>query len=353
MDFAKFKDLGAFNNTLWLAQRLLIAFAVVLVSAVVVFAQSTQGQAPDGELGQISGTVTDVRGDAVPGATVVLKRSGGDDLETVTTDEHGFFGFKSVKPAIPYHVTVRAEGFSEWTSPEIALMPGQIDLLGGIPLQLATQNTTVTVTYRPVEIATEQIKLEEKQRVFGIIPNFYVTYDGEGAQPLTPKMKFKLALKVSYDPATIAGVVFLAGIKQASDTPDYQQGMEGYGERFGATAADGLSDIMVGGAILPSLLHQDPRYFYQGTGTTMSRIRHAALSPFIGRWDNGKWGPNYSSLGGDLASSAISNLYYPKSNRGAGLVFGNFAISTAERVGSSLVQEFLLGRLTHRGGHIE
>jgi hypothetical protein len=166
-------------------------------------------------------------------------------------------------------------------------------------------------------------------------------------------MKFQLALKVSYDPVTIGGVALTAGLRQAANSPNYPQGAKGYGERFGATAADGFSDIMIGGAILPTLLHQDPRYFYQGTGTTKSRIRHAVLSPFIARGDNGKWGPNYSSVGGDLASSALSNLYFPKSNRGAGLVFSQFAIGTAERVGASLAQEFLLGKLTHRGGHIK
>ena len=110
---------------------------------------------------------------------------------------------------------------------------------------------------------------------------------------------------------------------------------------------------MIGGAILPSLFHQDPRYFYQGTGTTGSRIRHAIFSPFITRGDNGEWQPNYSSLGGDLASSGLSNLYYPQANRGARLVFGNFAIGTAERIGASLAQEFLICKFTRRGGHMQ
>jgi hypothetical protein len=105
---------------------------------------------------------------------------------------------------------------------------------------------------------------------------------------------------------------------------------------------------MIGGAILPSLLHQHPRYFYQGTGSTGSRLRHAILSPFICKGDNGKWQPNYSSVGGDLASSALSNLYFPKLNRGAGLVLANLAIGTTERVAASVAQEFVLSRLTHR-----
>jgi hypothetical protein len=166
-------------------------------------------------------------------------------------------------------------------------------------------------------------------------------------------MKFKLALKVSTDPVTATGVFIVASAKQAGDTPNYGQGWGAYGKRLGVTAADGFSDIMIGGAILPSLLHQDPRYFYQGTGTTGSRVRHAMFSPFVARGDNGKWQPNYSSLGGDLAASALANLYYPRSDRGTGQVFENFAIGTAERIGASLVQEFLLGRFTRRGGHLK
>jgi hypothetical protein len=198
------------------------------------------------------------------------------------------------------------------------------------------------------EIAAEQLKIEEKQRIFGIIPNFYAVYD-HYAVPLTAKLKFRLALKTSIDPVTIAGVAFISGIYQAVDHPDYVQGAKGYGERFGSVAADGSIDIMVGGAILPSLLHQDPRYFYQGTGTKKSRALHAMSNAFVCKGDNGRRQPAYSTIGGDLASASLSNAYYPASDRGAGLVFNNFLINTGERMLTSLVQEFILGKLTSRG----
>jgi hypothetical protein len=181
----------------------------------------------------------------------------------------------------------------------------------------------------------------------GIIPNFYVVYDPNPA-PLTTRLKFHLALRTSSDVFTVLGVGALAGINQAGDTPNYVQGAKGYGERFGAVAADGLSDIMIGGAILPSLLRQDPRYYYRGTGTNKSRALHAISSPFVCRGDNGRLQPNYSSVGGDLGSSALSNLYYPPTNRGTGLVFQNFFLTTGERMLSSLVQEFVLNRITPR-----
>jgi Carboxypeptidase regulatory-like domain len=338
-----------------LAQQFVIRLAIVMAIALILSlrAPAQTVQTPEVQLGRVMGTVTDVNGDAVTGARVVLTGPDSVDRRTVVTAENGFFELDNVKPGVPYQIIVSADGFAEGRPPAITLDPGEFKLLGGIELQLATQRTTVHVAYDPVETATEQFKMEQKQRVLGIVPNFYVSYGGENAAPLTTKMKFELALRVSVDPVTVAGVALVSGAKQAVNTPDYGQGAAGYGKRFGAVAADGFTDIMIGGAILPSLLHQDPRYFYQGTGTTKSRIQHAMLSPFIARGDNGKWQPNYSSLGGDLASSVIANLYYPSSNRGGGLVFGNFAIGTAERVGASLAQEFVLGRLTHRAGHIE
>jgi hypothetical protein len=330
--------------------RSAIVPAMALVLSVTMYGQSLQGN--QSKPGKLVGTVTDVNGDPVPNATVVLETRESSDRRTIVTPESGFFEFSDVKPGTPYQINVNAKDFADWTSPTVTIDPGQFKIVTGIQLRVETERTTVDVHYDPAEVATQQFKAEEKQRIFGIIPNFYVSYDSDPA-PLTAKMKFKLALKVSIDPVTAAGVALISASRQAANTPKYGQGWGAYGERFGSAAADGFTDIMIGGAILPSLLHQDPRYFYQGTGTTGSRIRHAMSSPFVAKGDNGKWQPNYSSLGGDLASSALSNLYYPEANRGAGLVFGNFAIGTAERIGASVAQEFLFGKFTRRGGHMK
>jgi hypothetical protein len=322
--------------------------AAPTIPATPVIAQ--QFAAPKLQTGTIVGNVTNVNDDAVPGASVVLEGPAPRDGRTAVTDDNGFFQLNDLEPGTPCRVTISAERFAKWTSPVITLSPGQHLILTGAKLQIA-EVVNVTVASSPVsleEIATEQLKIEEKQRVFGIIPNFYVVYDHD-AVPLTSKLKFRLALKTSFDPVTIAGIAVVAGIKQAGDTPNYVQGAKGYGERFGAIAGDGFSDIMIGGAILPSLLHQDPRYFYQGTGTTKSRLLHALSNAFICKGDNGRLQPNYSSIGGDLASAAIANAYYPASNRGVGLLLGNFLTGTGERMLGSVVQEFLLGRFTSKG----
>ncbi len=324
------------NLGIWLLILAALAIAAPLA------AQDTSAPKPDA--GHITGTVTDTNGDTLAGATVVLQGPGLKDPLKFLSDDYGFFEFKQLDPGT-YRVTITAPDFADWTSPDLVLNPGQYLILTGTQLQLAQVTTSVSVVYTPEEVALEQVKIEETQRVFGVIPNFYVVYDAHPA-PLTTKLKFHLALKTSTDAFTILGVGTLAAINQAGGTPGYVQGWKGYGERFGAVAADGFSDIMIGGAILPSLLRQDPRYYYQGTGTNKSRVLHAISSPFICRGNNGRLQPNYSSIGGDLGSSALSNLYYPPSDRGVGLVFQNFFISTGERMLSGLVQEFVLNRVT-------
>jgi Carboxypeptidase regulatory-like domain len=332
-------------------RRALVAMVAVLLclcGARTPGAQEPQMLLPDApkpEPAIITGTVIDVNNDTVPGATVVLAEPGLKDPRTIVTNDNGFFQFTGVE-AGTYQVTVSAQGFANWTSAAITVKPGQHAILTGSKLHIAKALTTVNVTPQSSEeIATEQVKIEEQQRVFGIVPNFYVVYD-HNAAPLTAKLKFKLATKVLYDPVTIIGVAAIAGINQAGDVPSYGQGATGYAKRFGASYASGATDIMIGGAILPSLLHQDPRYFYQGTGTTKSRAWHAISSTFICRGDNGLLQPNYSTIGGDLAAAAIATSYYPSSDRGAGKVFGTAAINTGERALSNLVQEFILRRLT-------
>lgn len=303
--------------------------------------------APDPQIGSISGTVLDVNDGIVPGALVTLQCSSPCENQATTANDNAAFDFRYLKFGVPYQVRISVKGFEKWSSPAIILTPDHsVFLMTGIKLKIEDPSTSVTVYASTAQIATEQVNLEEQQRVLGFIPNFYVVYDSQNAAPLTTKLKFQLAMKVSVDPVTLAGVAFMAGVRQAADTPDYQLGAKGYGQRVGAETADGFSDLLIGGAVLPSLLHQDPRYFYQGTGTTRSRLGHALASPFVCRGDNGRLQPNYSSMGGDMAASALMNTYYPQSNRGADMVFGQFAINTAEREVSGVVQEFVLRKLT-------
>jgi hypothetical protein len=327
-------------------RQLTLLISVVLVG---IFAAGSavcqQIPALEPRLGSIVGTVTDFTNYVVPDATVILQGPNGSDKRSVPANDIGFFSFNNIKPGVPYHINISAKGFADWASPALTITPGQYMELTGIDMKLAVAVTTVTASVSQVEIATQQVEIAEKQRVLGFIPNFYVVYD-QHPVPLTPKLKFRLAIRTSIDPVTIVGAAFVAAIDQAGDTPDYGQGWKAYGQRFGANYANGLTDIFIGGAILPSLLHQDPRYFYKGTGTTKSRLLYALSDPLRTKGDNGKWQPNYSGLGGYLASGAISNLYYPESNRGVGRVFSGFGIDVAADMANGVIQEFLLRKLT-------
>jgi len=322
--------------------RLLILILSVSASVAAV---AQQISSPEPRTGTIIGTVIDVNDGMVPGATVSLASPSLPTPQHVVTNDNGFFQLDHVKAGIPYLITISANGFANWTSSEVILKPGQYLELTGIRLKIAVAETTVNAIVSTEEIAAQQVSVEEKQRVFGIIPNFYVVYD-RNAVPLTPKLKFRLALKTSTDPITFLGAAFVAIVDQAAGTPHYGGGIKGYGQRFGANYANGLTDIMIGGAILPSLLHQDPRYFYRGTGTTKSRTLYALRTPFVAKGDNGHWQPNYSALGGYLASGAIANTYYPNSNRGPGLVFSTTAIDIAADMANGIIQEFVLRKLT-------
>ena len=309
-------------------------------------AQSTE--APNTKTGSIVGTVFDSNNDTIPNATVVLQRPVGDPLTVVTVDD-GWFAFHDVTPGIAYQITVAAQGFAEWNSP-VTVEPGEDKTLTDVTLRIVAAHRAVTVTYSSKEVAAQQLKAEEHQRVLGFIPNIYVTYEPH-PEPLTTGMKFHLAYKGLTHPTFFAFEALWAGVEQAADMTDYRQGARGYGERFGANLASGSSEALFANAILPSLLHQDPRYFYRGSGTKRSRAWHAIIAPFVCQGDNGKSQPNYSQMGGSLISASLSNTYYPDSERGAGLVFRNFGTSMGLHVALGLAQEFLLGKFTRRGTH--
>ena len=328
------------------AHLLLLIVIGALAVAVPMSAQSFT--AAGTTTGTILGTVVDTTDDPIPAAHVILQGPAGDRLTALTKDDGGF-AFDQAAAGVAYQIIVTAEGFADWNS-SITVEPGENKTLPEIKLRILAVQRAVTVSYSSKEVATQQLKAEEQQRMLRFIPNMYVVYEPH-PEPLTTKMKFHMAYKDLSSPVFFARVAAWAAVQQANNTPHYGQGAEGYGKRLGAGFADATTENLFGNAILPSLLHQDPRYFYQGTGTNWSRARHAMFAPLICKGDNGKSQPNYSTWGGALISSAISTAYYPGANRGAGHVFSTFGVGMALHVGSSLAQEFIFDRFTSRGKH--
>lgn len=192
------------------------------------------------------------------------------------------------------------------------------------------------------EKANEQVKQQEKQRVLGIVPNFNLTYLGNQTVSLTVKQKFDLAFHAAIDPVSFVIPFFVAGYNEMLDSDQgFPWGVKGLGERAGAAYLDSFDGNMLGNAILPSILHQDPRYYRLGHGTTTHRILYAASTSFICKHDKtGKWEPNYSNVGGNILGGAISNLYYPPQNTGVGLTISTGFIVTAEGAIGAEFDEF-------------
>jgi len=293
----------------------------------------------------ISGTILDQRGGVSVGAMVRLTYKGQTFSQQVVSGNNGQFSFARV-PSGNFQLTVSAPGFTTQVFSG-NLRPGQAYLVRPIVLGIRAVQTNVQVKASTAEVAQAQIEEQEKQRIFAVIPNFYVSYVPNAA-PLNSRQKFRLAWKTAVDPVTFLGAGIYAGLEQAGDRyPEYGQGMGGYAKRYAAGYADAAAAIFIGNAILPSLLKQDPRYFYKGTGGTRARLLYAIASPVMCKGDNQRWQPNYSFMLGSVAVGGIANLYLPASDRNsASVIFQNALIRIGQGSLGGVLQEFVLPHLT-------
>jgi Carboxypeptidase regulatory-like domain len=318
---------------------------ILVIPALVQAQKAPSADASPPQPGSISGTIVDRDGALVANVRVTCSQPGRTPTREVMSDNDGYFIFVNISPG-PFELVFSLSGFAPLEKSGI-LQPGENYLIPQVALAVGAPTVDVEVTLKPVEVAEEQIQVEEKQRLFGAIPNFYVSYV-KNAVPLTPKQKFELAWKSTIDPVSFGITGVIAGFEQADNAyGGYGQGAQGYAKRYGAAYADLVSGTFIGGAILPSLFKQDPRYFYKGTGSRKSRLLYAVANAVICKGDNGHWQLNYSGIIGGLAAGGISNLYYPDNDRnGATLTFENALIGTGESAVVNVIQEFILRRLT-------
>ena len=291
----------------------------------------------------VEGTVKDGVGLAVAGAIVTLETAAGAGQRTTATDQAGAFHFGDVA-AGSYNVTVAAGGFAVWTANVTAGVLNQAPVAA--VLQVAPVTSTIEVTPPPKELAAEQLKSEEKQRVLGVFPHFLVTYEPNAA-PLTAGQKFHLGFKTLVDPVTLLGTGIDAGIQQAQNKyPEFGQGVEGYAKRFGARYTSHISGVMIHHVILQAVFHQDPRYFYKDTGSFRSRVWYSIWTAFVCKGDNGRWQPDYSDVIGGAAASQVSRLYYPYTSRPWLRLFHNVLEGFGGRAEDHLLEQFVVRRFT-------
>jgi hypothetical protein len=307
--------------------------------------QSALAQSETTGTGNISGTVVDTSDDVVQGAHVQLLRSSGDVLQTKISGSDGQFEFAGLL-AGSYKITVSGKDMSNFTSGTIELKPGEFRIAPTITLAVSGGSTSVTVSGDKEQLAEQQVRIAEQQRIVGVIPNFYSAYDWN-APPMMARQKFKLSFRSVIDPVSFVTVAGVAGAEQYQGLfPGYGSGIQGYGKRYGAALANHFAGDMFSRAVFPSIFHQDPRYFYKGNGSIASRALYAMTRAVVTRTDDGRLQPNYSEVLGDLSAGAVSNLYYPQSDRGVSLVLLNGLTGTGANAASNLIREFLLKGLT-------
>jgi hypothetical protein len=294
--------------------------------------------------GSVSGAVVDRDGEFLPGAEVRLTVLGSGTVLTTTCDDEGHFHFNDV-PAGKVKIQASAEDFQPVETTGIAV-PGETLEVPVITLSTAAAQFSVNAMTQ-AELAKVEVKQEEHQRLLGILPNFGIAYDWH-APPLTPRQKFELATRATIDPTTFGANAAIVGTERLlGGYPEFGPGAAGFWHLYGVSLADVAIGNELGGAILPTIFHQDPRYFWKGSGTFVSRLGYALSRAVICRGDNGKNQFSYSGVFGDLGAGALSNIYYPSQDRhGALLTFENGLLDIGSDAVGNVVQEFIFKWIT-------
>jgi Carboxypeptidase regulatory-like domain len=286
------------------------------------------------------GTVEDMHGRPIADVVVTAVKANETVGKTVTVDEKGAFTISGLVPGT-YTVSITLPGRAPQLATQVNLGAREEQALPIVTERNPHSTMTVQVTADLTQVATAQVHLQEKQRILGVVPNFYTSYLWDSA-PLTPKLKFKLALRAEIDPIEFAVDAGVAGAEQYHNTfPGYGGGWEGYGKRFGAAYADSVIGAMLGRALFPIWFHQDPRYFYRGTGSVHSRIWYALAQTVVTRGDNGETQPNYSHVLGNFVTAGISNVYRAPSDRTFDLTMRDALVVTAGDAAGNLLREFI------------
>jgi len=181
----------------------------------------------------------------------------------------------------------------------------------------------------------------KNDRLFFVLPNYLTVENRQRVEPLSAKTKFKLSAKTMSDPVTISFLGALALVGQAQNSnPSYGQGFSGYAKRYGTIYANtGISTLMTT-SVFPTLLHQDPRYFQLGTGSTWHRTLYSVSRIFITRGDHGDVQFNSSEIAGNAVAAGIATTYLPPKQRTLGSTLGVWGTNILLNALCNVAKEF-------------
>jgi hypothetical protein len=186
-----------------------------------------------------------------------------------------------------------------------------------------------------------------------MIPDFENRNDiPANRHPLTVHEKYILSMHQSFDISAHVGNAFQAALQQAANgQPHFGEGWGAYGKRFAAAEGDQITSSVLIYGFFPSILHEDPRYFRQGSGSMISRMWYAINRTLVTRRDDGTSGFNKSETVGQLISCGISTSYYPQQDRSVSRVFSNWAVNLGGNNAYNVLSEYypdLLRSIFHR-----
>lgn len=224
-------------------------------------------------------------------------------------------------------------------TPVLFLIPGVLAIASA---QTTPPEEADRIAAVPPPQATVIPKQQEDKRILGILPNYRTlpAFD-EAVPPLTPREKFVLAAKDSFDYSAVLVAGFYAGLGQLQDQyPAYGQGGAGYGKRFAGAFADQVIGNFMSEAIFPTVFHQDPRYYRMGRGGFRKRCAYAVSRIWLIRGDNGKTQFNWGEIAGNAAAAGISTAYYPADNRTFSDTASKWGTQIATDAGFNIIKEF-------------
>jgi hypothetical protein len=329
-------------------------FLCIVVVGARALTHAQLPEAPKAQGAQMFGDVIDSHDGLVPGAAVHASLTGpvkpGEPASPaverdIVSDSAGHFDLRDLPPGT-WTITVSCAGYRKFQEP-VLLKPGDHHEVEGVVLVIAEQSADVTVTMTVEQVAEQELHDQEHQRALAIFPNYNTSYVWNAA-PMTAKQKFKLSFHSTLDPISFATAAAISGYQYGTNKyPDYGTGFSGYAQYYGAAWGTVFIGHTIGYAILPSLFHQDPRYFYMGPGGTVKeRVVHAMASSVLCRGNSGHTEFNASHILGNFIAGYISRSYHPGKSDAIGLAVDNTLIGVAGQAGVNIVREFVVKRIS-------
>ena len=189
--------------------------------------------------------------------------------------------------------------------------------------------------------AQEQKEANRDDRMFFVMPNYLTVENESQVAPISWKQKFEITAKGAFDPYEFVIVGVLASIRQAENAyPGFGQGMAGYGKRYGAALADQVDGNIMVGAVFPTIMRTDPRYFRLGKSRFIRRAGYAVSRIFVTRKDSGGRLFNFPEFLGNATAITISNTYYPAADRGFSAGLHNWGVQMGIDAFGNELKEF-------------